>query len=177
MLNAMRPNLYNVRQKAKPAIVTWTRASFQAWSIGYAYWHEIPVTQKYEQQRIQYLAMCENAKILHEKLAPRLRVFQGNRPRVRVAKVGSDAHKRCKRVRRSWDGHIQIIKDRFPLVTTMIGEAGALVSLGARSETRDLDTRWDLRARVNRWKTLDENKDCMADEEGKEYWDLLLPRS
>ena len=172
MLNTMRPNLCDVRKKAKTAVTTWARASFQAWWIGYVNWYEIPVTQKYEQQRIEYLAMCENAKILHEKLAPRLRFCHGNRPRVRVAKTASDSEKRCKRVRKSWDTHIRDIKNIFPLVTTMILEAGALVTCSARSETYDSDTQQDLEGRLQGWKSMGEDEDFMPDEEGKEYWHI-----
>ena len=177
MLNTMRPNLYDVRKKAKTAVTTWARASYQAWWIGFVNWYEIPVTQKYEQQRIEYLAMCENAKILHEKLAPRLRFFQGISPRVRVAKADSDAHRRCKRVRKSWDTHVQIVKEMFPLVRTLICEAPALVCRGARCETYDLDTQHNLEERIQRWKSMDEDDDCMADEKGKEYWNIIFPRT
>lgn len=179
ILNTMRTDLYNIRKQARTAVITWTRASYKAWFIGYINWHEIPITQKYEQQRIEYLAMCENAKILHEKLAPRLRILQGNRsrgelPRVYASKASSDAEKRCNRVRKSWRIHIRVFRHMFPQVTNMIWEAGALVSRAARSETHDLDTQQELEARLRYWKSLDEN-DCMADEEGKEYWDILLP--
>lgn len=180
MLNTIRPNLCDVRKKAKTAVTTWARASYQAWCIGYGNWYEIPVMQKYEQQRIEYLAMCENAKILHEELAPHLRFLQGNElrgqlPRVRVAKAASHPDKRCKRVRKSWDRHIQDIKEMFPLVRMLIHEAAALVCRGAKCETHDLDMQRDLKGRLQRWKGMDKDEDFMADEEGKEYWDILLP--
>lgn len=179
MLNTMRPNLYDVRKKANNAIATWARASYQAWCIGWGNWYEIPVTQKYEQQRIEYLAMCENAKVLHEKLAPHLRFLEGNKlhrelPRVRVAKAPSHPDKRCKRVRKSWDKHIEVIKKMFPVVTILIWEAPALVCHGAKCETHDLDIQRGLKGRLQRWKGMAKAEDFMPDEDGNEYWNVLL---
>ena len=181
MLNTMRPKLYDARKKVITAVTTWTRASYQAWCIGLTNWCEIPVTQKYEHQRIEYLVICENARILHGKLAPHLRVLRGNKPRgelprVRVAKAASHPDKRCKRVRQSWDRHIQVIENTFLPVTNLIREAAELVCHGAKCKTYDLDTQRDLKKKLKRWKQMDEDEDCMADEEGKEYWDILLPR-